>query len=140
MKKPKKTYESGLSTTTMVDVLFILLIFFVLVSTVKKDSIQINAAKVDKQNPTKSQSKPTEEHVLTIDKDNKIYFNGKSMSDDKNLEQALEEIKANLKENSLPAIMLRPDADSRSTRLIEIFAIIGKVGLSEYVQIEVESK
>ena len=88
-KKDKKKYEIGLSTTTMVDVLFILLIFFVLVSTVKKDNIQINAAKVQKQVQQNMPNKAKQEYVLTIDKENKIYLNGKSVETEENLEQTL---------------------------------------------------
>ena len=139
-KKDKKKYEIGLSTTTMVDVLFILLIFFVLVSTVKKDNIQINAAKVQKQVQQNMPNKAKQEYVLTIDKENKIYLNGKSVETEENLEQTLEQLKQNQDPDKIPVIVLRPDANSTSNRLIEIFAVLGKVGLSDYVKIEVESK
>jgi len=67
MKKKKSSSNTVLNTTVMTDVLFILLTFFVLVSTVKKDAIQVQAAKVDKQPNPQEMQKKTEQYVLTID-------------------------------------------------------------------------
>lgn len=136
--KKKKNPNTGLNTTVMTDVLFILLIFFVLVSTVKKDSLQIKAAKVDRQPQQKSNTK-TEQHVVTIDEKNNIFVNGKAV-DIQNLSSELGQIKQKTPSDTTPAILLRPDAGSNSAKLIEIFAALNQVGLTENVQIEVDSK
>ncbi len=140
MKKKKSSSNTVLNTTVMTDVLFILLTFFVLVSTVKKDAIQVQAAKVDKQPNPQEMQKKTEQYVLTIDQKNQIYLNGKPVENPEALQAALNTIKEKSGTEVIPAILLRPDAGSNSSKLIEIFAALNKVGLTENVQIEVESK
>ena len=138
-KKSKKDQGSGLSTTTMVDVLFILLIFFVLVSTIKKDAIQVKATKVNK-NQQSQQNKKTVQHVVTISDKNEIYLNGKPVKDPRQLRTSLDNIKKDTPKDTTPVILLRPDAGSKSAKLIEIFALLNEIGLSENVQVEVDSK
>ena len=138
-KKQKKSYSSGLSTTIMVDVLFILLIFFILVSTVKKDSIRIKSTKVARQKQAQLHKKK-KQHVLTIDKKNRIFINNKRVENSTQLQAALGNIKAKTPQDTIPVILLRPDAGSSSSRLIEILAALNKVGLSEHVQVEVEGQ
>ncbi len=138
--KKKKSTNTSLNTTVMTDVLFILLTFFVLVSTVKKDSIEINATKVDKQADSQKQQKKSEQHVVTIDGENKIFVNGQEIKDLETLQTTLDNIKKKTPDDTLPAILLRPDAKSNSAKLIEIFATLNKVGLTENVQIEVDAK
>lgn len=137
--KKKKSANTALNTTVMTDVLFILLIFFVLVSTVKKDTIDIKAAKVEKQPQQKSQQK-TEEHVVTIDAKNQIFLDGKAIQELQELSGAFDQIKQKIPDGTTPAILLRPDAGSNSATLIDIFSALNKVGLTENVQIEVDSK
>ena len=139
-KKKKKSQHPGLSTTTMVDMLFILLIFFVMVSTIRKDSIDIKSAKVKKdQQSASDENKKTEKHVLTIDGKNQIFIDGKEVKHAE-LQTMLGQIKEKVAKDTTPVIVLRPDALSKSSRLIEIFAILNEVGLSENVQIEVEKE
>ena len=137
-KKRKKDQGAGLSTTTMVDVLFILLIFFVLVSTIKKDTINVKAAKVNK-NKQSQQNKKTVRHVVTITGKNEIYLDGKPVKDPRQLRTSLDGIKKDTPKDTTPMILLRPDAGSKSAKLIEIFAILNEIGLSENVQVEVDS-
>ena len=140
MKKKKKNYSQGLSTTIMVDVLFILLIFFVMVSTIKKDSISIKTAKVKKQEQTTKIKKKTKQYVLSVNKKNKIFVDNKLVKPGKELEKILINIKQTTPKNTIPVILLRPDASSSSSKLIEIFAALNVAKLSENVKIEIESE
>ncbi|WP_372366597.1 biopolymer transporter ExbD [Candidatus Uabimicrobium sp. HlEnr_7] len=126
-----------MSTEMMVDVLFILLIFFILISNIKKDSVKIKTAKVDKQKSAGSDKK-TKEHVLTIDKKNIIYFNGKKISM-KKLLTSLKKAKKETPKEFVPVIMLRTDANSSSGKLLEVFLHLNQAGLSDNVQCEVDN-
>ena len=140
MKNEKKKHNPGLSTTTMVDVLFILLIFFVLVSTIKKDSIDIKAAKVNKDNESSNDDKKKEEHVVTVDSKNNVFIDGKQLNSSDELKSELTTVKEKIPKDMIPVIVLRPDAGSQSSKLIEIFGVLNEVGLADNVQIEVEKK
>ncbi|MEX2668075.1 ExbD/TolR family protein [Candidatus Uabimicrobium amorphum] len=130
--------QAGMSTEMMVDVLFILLIFFILISNIKKDSVKIKAAKVDKQKSAGSDKK-TKEYVLTIDKKNNIYFNNKKISM-KELLASLKKAKKDTPKDHNPVIMLRTDASSSSGNLLEVFLYLDQAGLSDNVQCEIDSK
>ncbi len=140
MKKRKKENQyEGLSTTMMVDVLFILLIFFILISSIKKDHIKIQAAKVDKQAAQKKDNKKAVEYVLTVSKENKMYLDGEEISSAQ-LKQAFQKIRQENQKETVPAITLRTDATSSSGKLIEIFSALTVAGLSDNARIEVDAK
>lgn len=134
----RKQEQAGMSTEMMVDVLFILLIFFILISNIKKDSVKIQAAKVDKQKSAGSDKK-TKEYVLTIDKQNNIYFNNQKISL-KELLDSLKKAKKDTPKDHDPVIMLRTDASSSSGNLLEVFLYLDQAGLADNVQCEVDNK
>lgn len=137
--KKKRKNEVNFCSTSMVDLMFTMFIFFILVSTIKKDSIDIKAAKVNKSSQSSSSNQKTEKHVITIDGKNQIFVNGKRI-EEAELRSALTEVKDKMPADTVPVIILRPDASSQSVKLIEIFAVLNEVGLNQKVQCEVESK
>ena len=138
MKKgSKKSHEVGLQSSMMTDLVFTLFIFFILVSTLKKDSVEIKAAKASKTSA--SSAKKTEQHTISMDSKNQIYVDGKLVKTTE-LRTVLQEIKNKLPQDAKPAILLRPDANSQSAQLIEILGALNETGLNEAVECEVEKQ
>lgn len=138
-KKRRKNGPSGMSTEMMVDVLFILLIFFILISSIKKnrDNIKIKAAKINKEKNTAAPKK-TKEHILTIDKKNNIFFENEKISFEQLLD-LLKKAKKNTPVDYTPLITLRTDAGSSSGQLLKIFVYLNQAGLADNVQCEIST-
>jgi len=139
MKKKKKNQEVGLQSAMMTDLVFTLFIFFILVSTIKKDAMEIKAPKVQKQ-ATSSSSKSQYKFTITLDKKDLIYVDGKKV-DSQNLLSVFQDIKKKLPPDTGVSITLRADADSKTSRLLEVWAVLNGAGLGEsQLECEVESK
>lgn len=137
-KAKKRQREVGLQSAMMTDLVFTLFIFFILVSTIKKDAISIQAAKAkNKSSPVANQK--TEKHVVTVDGKDQIYVDGRQISLE-NLPAVLRELKGKLAKDTVAVITLRPDANSRSSKLIEVIDALNGAGLSERLECEVEAK
>ncbi len=140
MKKSKKQgKEVGLQSAMMTDLVFTLFIFFILVSTIKKDAMEIKAPKVQKQ-ASSSNTKNQHKFTITLDKQDQIYVDGKKV-DSQNLLAVFQEIKQKLPPDTGVSITLRADADSKTSRLLEVWAVLNGAGLGEsQLQCEIESK
>ncbi len=137
-KTKKRQREVGLQSAMMTDLVFTLFIFFILVSTIKKDAIAIQAAKAHNKT-TQASNQKTEKHVVTVDGKDQVYVDGKKIPLE-NLPEVLREIKSKLPKDTTPVITLRPDANSRSFKLIEIMDALNGAGMSDRVECEVEAK
>ena len=140
MKKAKKNHEVGLQSAMMTDLVFNLFIFFILVFTIKKDSMQIKTPKVQKQESSSSTPKSQHKFTITLDKKDEIYIDGKKV-DAQNLMSVLQEIKKKLPADTGVTITLRADADSKTSKLLEVWATLSGAGLGDsQLECEVESK
>lgn len=135
--RDKKKNEVGLSSTMMVDVLFILLIFFVLVSTIKKDSIAINPPKVQ-ANAEPHEQKQRQQIVISIDSEGRIFVNNEQAKTDQELSNVLANIKRNIADNSELCVTLRADANSKNGKTAEVLVALTEHQLIDNLQWEIE--
>ncbi|NUM34876.1 MAG: biopolymer transporter ExbD [Candidatus Brocadiae bacterium] len=139
MKKKKQNQDVGLQSAMMTDLVFTLFIFFILVSTIKKDAMEIKAPKVQKQS-TSSSSKSQHKFTITLDKKDEIYVDGKKV-DSQSLLAVFQEIKKKLPPDAAVSITLRADSDSKTSKLLEVWSVLNGAGLGEsQLECEVESK
>lgn len=134
-KKKRKRTDVGLSSTMMVDVLFILLIFFILVSTIKKDSIKVKAPQVPGKADS-SKASQQRQYFIKIDNKQQIYLDGKQMSAE-TLRRELTTIKGKRDNKKEPVAVLIPDQKLPSGKLFEIFLICQQAGIKFQMQGEV---
>ena len=135
-KKKKKQHEVGLSTTMMVDVLFILLVFFIMVSQFKKNKARIKTPKL-KTPSTKKQSIKTKKIALDIDKKNQVFLDGKKVKMD-DLFAHLEALKSKIPQGVRPVIMITGDSQSKLESFTTVLGILSQAKLAKYAQLETD--
>lgn len=139
-KRKKKKYDVGISNSMMVDVLFILLIFFILVSNVKKDNIKVKATKVDKNAVSKDKKNTkVQKHVVSINAKNQIFIDNQEVKEDQ-ISNLLKTMKEKLPPKTEIEVLLRPDANSNSSKLTTVLALLNSAGLGERIKLEVDTK
>jgi biopolymer transport protein ExbD len=109
MRKNRKPVV--LQTTAMLDVIFILLIFFVAVSKVRDGQLDIRLADVREQEH-RSGSNSEEAIVISVNRDDQIELNGIRVKDDIDLREKLS------REDPAARIVFAPDREARSGSLI----------------------
>ncbi len=101
----KKHRESEVSTDSLNDIMFFLLLFFLILSTmVSPNSIKINLAKSTTKNTLDNENKPIH---LAVTKDKKYYINNKEIQES-NLES---EVSAFSSKQIEPVIFMHLDRD-----------------------------
>lgn len=138
-KDKKKKQEIGLSTTVMVDVLFILLTFFILVSTIKKDNITVTPTKVKKAPDRQDQKQPHEQIVITIDAKDQVYLNGEAVGDEQ-LREKLSHMKRNTPKDAKIEVVFRTDGNSRNRKTTQVLGVLSEQQLIDNLQWEAESE
>jgi biopolymer transport protein ExbD len=126
----KKEEQIGLQATSLVDVLFILLIFFLMVSQVRPSSIQVQLPQVEKNSPSPSSppEKPPKVTVITLNKEGKLYLG--------NTASSLSELKYQLSElwrleGKTSAITIRSDEEAPSGILVQLLNSLSEIGFTQ---------
>jgi len=116
----RKLISTELNIAPLIDVVFLLLIFFMLTSTImEQESIEINLPKSD--SAERSVSDLT---IISISKDSTIYLNGERV-EKAGLKRALESAFA---ENADKGVVLRSDSDLPVQNLVEMMDLISSAG------------
>lgn len=119
----------SLNMTTMVDVLFQLLIFFLVLSELKKSSVLIELPEVSKQEAQQeAPGSPKNPLVITIDAKNALYFDDKPIDSIDALKPLLEEKKKGLSDADKATVVIRTDQESRGAKLVEVVSVLSQVG------------
>lgn len=126
MKFTKKdSDEADINLTSLIDVVFILLIFFMVTTTfVKEAKVSVNLPKAS-QEPIKNQAQPYE---VMIDSKGNYYVAGKSLDSRQPaaLKQALQEVSRNNKDKPL---ILRADANTPHQAVVTAMDVAAQLGL-----------
>ena len=111
----KKRFEAEVATSSLNDIMFFLLLFFLIISTIANP----NAIKVLLPKADKSQTLNKKQYALSV-KENKEYYFERELIDPTNLEQVLKEKTAGVED---PTIVLRMDAKLNIQDLVDILSI-----------------
>ncbi len=115
-------------TGALNDILFILLLFFLIVSTLANPNV------IKVSNPkAKSDTKAKQTVVVTVDKDQKLYIGQKLVALD-SLEGELKTYLAN--ETDKPSVVINGDSTSHLGTAIKVMQIIKKVGATPVMAVD----
>ena len=115
-------------TGALNDILFILLLFFLIVSTLANPNV------IKVSNPkAKSDTKAKQTVVITVDKDQKLYIGQKQVSID-SLEGELKTYLAN--ETDKPSVVINGDSTSHLGTAIKVMQIIKKLGATPVMAVD----
>ena len=115
-------------TGALNDLLFILLLFFLIVSTLANPNV------IKVSNPkAKSDTKSKQTVVITVDKDQQLYLGAQKLTMDE-LEPALKLFLA--KETDKPSVVINGDSTSHLGTSIKIMQIIKKLGATPVMAVD----
>ena len=119
----RREYRSLIDITPMIDLVFLLVIFFMVTSSLGKiSSINVNLPRADK-----SDENITGEAVVSINKDNEIFFNDVKVDSSKIQEEA--EKLADFKGK----IIIRADKESNYESVVSVIDALNKKGDKNFV-------
>ncbi len=115
-------------TGALNDILFILLLFFLIVSTLANPNV------IKVSNPkAKSDTKSKQTVVVTVDKDQRLYIGQKET----NIEQLEVELKAYLaKETDKPSVVINGDSTAHLGTAIKVMQVIKKLGATPVMAVD----
>lgn len=115
-------------TGALNDILFILLLFFLIVSTLANPNV------IKVSNPkAKSDTKSKQTVVITVDKDQQIYLGSKKIT----IEELEPELKLFLaKETEKPSVVINGDSTSHLGTSIKLMQIIKKLGATPVMAVD----
>lgn len=115
-------------TGALNDILFILLLFFLIVSTLANPNV------IKVSNPkAKSDTKAKQTVVITVDKDQQLYIGSQRTT----LEQLEPELKAYLlKETDKPSVVINGDSTSHLGTAIKVMQVIKKLGATPVMAVD----
>ena len=113
--RKKKQFEAEVATSSLNDIMFFLLLFFLIISTIANP----NVIKVLLPKAEKSQTLNKKQFSLTV-KENKEYYFDRELIDATNVEQVLKEKTTGVED---PTIVLRMDAKLNIQELVDILSI-----------------
>jgi biopolymer transport protein ExbD len=118
--------------TPLVDVLFLLLIFFMLSSSF----VQVSGISVNLPGTATSSSQGTVKLVLTVDKEGRIYFNDEEVIDFRNLEKrkfGFDRLKEKLMDVNVGTVIIRADRETQFGIVAKLMALTEEVGLDAFI-------
>ena len=138
MNRSRKRVAVGLDTTVMVDVLFILLIFFIVVSQIRTSQIDLELPRVDeavaREAPQSPESSPL---LLSITRSGELRLDGRPISSIRALRSELGRQVGRNEVNSRRPVLVRTDEGARSGTLVEVLGALSEAGL-ETVRFDVD--
>jgi len=119
----RREYKSLIDITPMIDLVFLLVIFFMVTSSLGKiSSINVNLPRADK-----SDENITGEAVVSINKDNEIFFNDVKVDSARIMEEA--EKLADFKGK----IIIRADREANYESVVSVIDALNKKGIKNFV-------
>ena len=116
-----KNRDTVIDLTPMVDVVFLLIIFFLITTTFKKEkSINLDLAKSN----SSKELKKDDGIVISIDKAGKYYFMDKEVSEDK-----LKDILKN--ESSKTSVLIKSDKNTKYKYVVKLMGLLQEINLTD---------
>jgi biopolymer transport protein ExbD len=127
IRKRLRTHPE-MHTGALNDILFILLLFFLIVSTLANPNV------IKVSNPkAKSDTRAKQTVVVTVDKDQNLYIGSQRTT----LEQLEPELKAFLsKETEKPSVVINGDSTSHLGTAIKVMQVIKKLGATPVMAVD----
>ncbi|MDE3252612.1 MAG: biopolymer transporter ExbD [Bacteroidota bacterium] len=127
IRKRLKTHPE-VHTGALNDILFILLLFFLIVSTLANPNV------IKVSNPkAKSDTKSKQTVVITVDRDQNVYLAQKKV----NIEDLENDLKTYLeKENDKPSVVINGDSTAHLGTAIRVMQIIKKLGATPVLAVD----
>lgn len=127
IRKRLKTHPE-VHTGALNDILFILLLFFLIVSTLANPNV------IKVSNPkAKSDTKSKQTVVITVDRDQNVYLAQKKI----NIENLESDLKTYLeKENDKPSVVINGDSTAHLGTAIRVMQIIKKLGATPVLAVD----
>lgn len=119
-----RSKDSSINLTPLIDVLFQLLIFFMLTSTFLYPSVNMDLPKAK----TGSGAKNIQRVIVSVTKDGQIFLNSKEISN----EALPVELKAELEKSVDKAVYFRADKKVFYEKFFEVMQLSTKVGASHF--------
>jgi biopolymer transport protein ExbD len=120
--------HAEVQTGALNDILFILLLFFLIVSTLANPNV------IKVSNPkSKSDTKAKQTVVITVDKNQQIYI-GQKLIPIEQLETALKAFLA--KETDKPSVVINGDSTSNLGTAIKVMQVIKKLGATPVIAVD----
>ncbi len=116
--RKKRRFSLEIELTSLVDILFLLIIFFVLTTTFNKVGIEVNLPRGYSGSVI-----PQKFHTFTIDKKGKLWFDDRLIS-----QSDIKEIAANLQHQK---VRLQADKTIPYGKVIELFTLLKKLGIND---------
>jgi len=121
-KKGKKLYDD-INITPMLDLAYVLLVIFIIMTTASVQGIKVN---VPKASSSVSLAKPTTK-AITVDSDGRVYLDTYPVTIDE-LESQLRSFKATTPE--FP-VVIKGDRISQYGKIMEVLDVCGRVGITQ---------
>lgn len=121
-KKGKKLYDD-INITPMLDLAYVLLVIFIIMTTASVQGIKVN---VPKASSSVSLAKPTTK-AITVDSDGQVYLDTYPVTIDE-LESQLRSYKATTPE--FP-VVIKGDRVSQYGKIMEVLDVCGRVGITQ---------
>jgi biopolymer transport protein ExbD len=116
-----KNRDTVIDLTSMVDVVFLLIIFFLITTTFKKEkSINLDLAKSN----SSKELKKDDGIVISIDRAGKYYFMDKEVSEDK-----LKDILKN--ESSKTSVLIKSDKNTKYKYVVKLMGLLQEINLTD---------
>ena len=129
LREKELTIDAWFQTTAMIDVIFILLIFFIAVSQIKSSSLLINLPRVTPHAKQAANGAVREKNLLLIEVtgSNRIYVDGRQVDPGPPLFQRLALAKA--RKGDRLRVKLRGDKDAKNGVVMEVVNALARTGL-----------
>ncbi|MHC4389737.1 MAG: ExbD/TolR family protein [Planctomycetota bacterium] len=126
--------NGGLNTTSMTDVIFILLIFFIAMSEIRAASVEVELPAVD--NEAEQEASDQTPLVVEIAKDGEVSLEGTPVED---TEELVQRLRVYRQQQGDPIIRIRGDRDAKNGKVVEVIAGLASAGLNK-IEIAVQKK
>ncbi|MDA3899437.1 MAG: biopolymer transporter ExbD [Spirochaetes bacterium] len=121
---PRYTKKGGIDLTALIDLVFLLVVFFMVSSSLGKTS-SIHVTVPFAKNSGESQSASA---IITVDSDNKIFLNDSPVNEEQ-LEQVFSD---NLERLQKDTVLIRGDESSDYGVIIRIMDSLSSVGINDF--------
>jgi len=135
--RPRRQKEVDVNLTPLIDVVFLLLIFFMVTTSFDKDAeIKIDLPTAD--NTTSSQT--TDRLELVIDSQGRYYINGREVlnTQAETLFQAMKHVLT--QQDEVPLLVISADANANYQAVVTAMDIAGRLGLKNFSIATTQSK
>jgi biopolymer transport protein ExbD len=122
--KTSKENIHTMNLTSLIDVIFLLLVFFVMTSSFQSPAIHVNLPKADLVNQPNSK----EENLLVISSDNQYYLNSELVAK----EQIVSKLSAKFINNQEKSLAIKADQLVSYSTIFEALEFAKKAGVEKY--------